>query len=280
MPLPAIRTDGSPAAEQFRILAFDLVASLGLSGTAIGESRGSTARVRQQGGSQDTPATRDRRADVSGVQRAVAIVSPTSGQGSTTVAANTALAAAQQGRKVLVIDADIHSSRLSTALLNARTGRLDEANMSTRRSLLSTGLAQFLLDESAPGTDLAVADFASGGSLWLMPPGLAGAENMSLFRPEQMDLALGLLSDWYDLIIVDVPPMLEVAYAGAILRGTGAALIVVRQNSRVAALQDVRSRLDRLGARVIGYVYNNAPSRGGPAPLATQSFRVDEPSTR
>ena len=63
------------------------------------------------------------------------------------------------------------------------------------------------------------------------------------------------------LVIVDVPPLLQVAYATAAVQKANQALVVVCHNSPVENLRELRYRLDIIGVKALGYVYTNSPPR-------------------
>ena len=65
----------------------------------------------------------------------------------------------------------------------------------------------------------------------------------------------------YDLVLIDTPPLLRVAYATAIARLADRVMVVVSHNSDMAAASELGRRLDVIGTPLIGYVYNMAPLR-------------------
>jgi Mrp family chromosome partitioning ATPase len=101
----------------------------------------------------------------------------------------------------------------------------------------------------------------AGGTLSLLGPGTATLRQDDVFRSEQILATLDSIRDQFDLIIMDVPPILHVAYADALLRSAEAVAVIVRHRSAAARLRHVLNRLELLGVRPIGYVYNFAPSR-------------------
>ncbi len=65
----------------------------------------------------------------------------------------------------------------------------------------------------------------------------------------------------YDFVIIDVPPLLQIAYAGTIAGRAGTAVVIVPHGGRVAELEEEKDRLDLSTTAVAGYVYNKAPRR-------------------
>jgi Mrp family chromosome partitioning ATPase len=63
----------------------------------------------------------------------------------------------------------------------------------------------------------------------------------------------------FDLVVADGPPMLDGDHINEIVRSAGAVVIVVRHRGKAEDARQLIGRLDLLGVRPLGYVYN----RGG-----------------
>jgi Mrp family chromosome partitioning ATPase len=63
----------------------------------------------------------------------------------------------------------------------------------------------------------------------------------------------------FDLVIADGPPMLDGDHINEIVRSAGAVVIVVRHRGKAEDARQLIGRLELLGVRPLGYVYN----RGG-----------------
>lgn len=169
----------------------------------------------------------------------VAVVSGHDGGGKTTTVANTGLAASRDGSRVAVVDGDLGT--------NALTEMMD--------SLWSTdAIVDDLPDDivittkAADGlrVDLVSADpHADAG--WLSAGSAARV--------------LAWLRSQYDLVLIDLPPILSVAYAATTLGAADGALVVIPHGSAVVEAEDMRDRLDLVGTPVLGYVYNKVPLR-------------------
>jgi Mrp family chromosome partitioning ATPase len=103
-----------------------------------------------------------------------------------------------------------------------------------------------------------VIETHSGGTLSLLEPVAVGREGK--LRSEQI-MALDSIRDQYDLVVVDVPPILHAHTGDALLRSAEAVVVVVPHRSEANRLKHVTDRLGLLGVRPLGYVYNFAPSR-------------------
>jgi Mrp family chromosome partitioning ATPase/capsular polysaccharide biosynthesis protein len=209
--LPALVSPATPAAREFRFLA----ASLVVNAESNGQPRGRTNKVRQ-------PAF-------------VAFVSPSEGDGSTTVAANTALAAAQQGHRV---------QALVTPMSSHDGGETMSEDGGETNGHREDGAGQ--VEEHAAPPVIRVGD---RGKVAIVDVGSAAPTSMH--RRTQRE---------FDFVVADGPPMLDGDHADEIVRMAGAVVIVVRHRSKAEDARQLINRLEMLGVRPLGYVYN----RGGP----------------
>jgi Mrp family chromosome partitioning ATPase len=69
------------------------------------------------------------------------------------------------------------------------------------------------------------------------------------------------VAERYDAVVLDVPPLLNVSYAGQVLREVDGAVIVGAAGTAVNHLTELRDRLALLDVRVIGFIYNRGPLR-------------------
>ena len=238
--LPVLHAPGTESAEAFRTLA----SAIGPPVESSKQARAAASRERDEGG---------RFAPKEATNLPVAFVSASPGDGTTTLAANTAFAAAQEGHRVLALDADIQGQGLSRLLLG-RAVTIDGSDT-------AEGLSNMLRSRSSGETIQRVMGTSAGGTLSLLGPGTATRRRDDVFRSEQILATLESIRDQFDLVIIDVPPMLHFAYADALLRSSGGVVVVVRHRSEASRLRQVRDRLALLGVRPIGYVYNLAPAR-------------------
>lgn len=170
--------------------------------------------------------------------RIVQVSSPEPGDGKTTTVANLAVAVAQSGRKVLLIDADLR--RPSCHRLFGLS--------------LEIGLSDVLRGEIAPlnaiqQTAIEQLSILTAGSLPANPAELLASPRLAeLFREIHQE---------FDLIFVDAPPLLAVSDPCIIARHTDGLLLVVQlgKNS-VQAAQRSRELIQTNGLNVLGVVAN------------------------
>jgi Mrp family chromosome partitioning ATPase/capsular polysaccharide biosynthesis protein len=168
----------------------------------------------------------------------VAVVSAHDGGGKTTTVANTALAASRDGSRVAIVDADL-GTRALTELLDGlwSPGEVDAAEIDRRLEVTPRAADGMRVDLIRARSD---SYFLAAG----------GAASM-----------LMTLRARYDMVFVDLPPILSVAYTASVLGAADGAIVVVSHRSNVSDSEDVRDRLELVGTPVLGYVYNRSPLR-------------------
>jgi tyrosine-protein kinase Etk/Wzc len=168
----------------------------------------------------------------------VLITGPTPGIGKTFVTTNLAAVLAQAGKRVLLIDMDLHKGHL-----NHYFG-LEKEN----------GLSEYLVGEKQLADIvhkevLANLDFISVGTRVSNPSGL-------LLNPRLAQL-LEEASERYDIVLVDSPPVLLVADVTVIGAHTGTTFMVLRDSiSTIADTTMALKRLNHARIKVIGMLFN------------------------
>jgi polysaccharide biosynthesis transport protein len=175
--------------------------------------------------------------------RVLAISSANAGDGKTTVVSNLAIALAQAGQRVLLIDGDMRLSRLHQIF------EIDH----------SAGLSEVL----AGKTRMTVRE-TKVPNLFLLPAGTSGDGNL-LFKPSLSEHIKRLRTE-FDMLLIDTPPMLQIPDARVLGRHADAMVLVIRaaRTSRHAA-RLACARLADDGIPLLGTVLTdwNAKSAGG-----------------
>ena len=190
---------------------------------------------------------RDRAESAGPVFRTVVMTSALIAAGKTTAVANTAFASALSGNRVLVVDADFTSQELTRILVGSVAPRHGLADLIQGKTSLEDATVSVNM-EGAGSVDL-----LSSGS-----PDVAAADLLSL--PSVAEV----FRDWgerYDLILVDAPPILSVAYSTSLVRLADRVIVVTAHGHDYSSTQDLRYQLDMIGTPMLGYVYNFAPLR-------------------
>lgn len=198
-------------------------------------------------------AVRQVRADVllqlASRHRAVVVVcSAIRGEGRTSTAADLALSLDDAGVRVLLVDADLRRPRVAglfaapaaPGLAEALEHQLPLASVRTVTSSLGLHVVPAGRGDTAPAALLAGAG--------------------ELLRTASAD---------YDVVLVDVPPVLEYPDAAALLLHADAALVVTRLGSTTRGeVAQLAAQLRDTGVEVLGAVANAAPSGADPERVA------------
>ena len=171
--------------------------------------------------------------------RMIMVTSPHPGEGKTATAANLAVVLAQAGRRVIVVSADLRKPRLHRffGLKNdVGLSQLLTGEIGMREAILEVGLSK----------------------LRVVPSGPVPKNPAELLGSLAMDRALGRLRGLADVVIIDSPPVLDVADTITMAPFADAVVMVAdaEQTSR-GALSHARKQLDQVRAEVIGAVLNN-----------------------
>ncbi len=188
----------------------------------------------------------DIRASAAGA-KSLMMVSGTLGSGKTTTAANTAIAAAREGLRVLVIDADFGNQELTGMFLGDEQPAAGITEVVAGIVPLEKAVRQVVVTEDR--------------SLFLLWRGRQPVEAANFFRTEETQKFFAEVKDQFDLVIIDGPPLLQVAYASTLVRYVDAVVPIVAHNSRVGELEEVADRLHFIETPPIGYIYTKAPLR-------------------
>jgi len=177
-----------------------------------------------------------------GARKTLAISSALSEEGKTTTSANLAIVYALEGKRVLLIDCDLRRPRLHKVFRVPR----------------SPGVAQVLRGDLSPAAAVRDTFFQD---LSFLPAGRDTDGIADYIGSDRMRALLAELSDHFDTIIVDTPPVLAVADAVALGPLVDGVLLVVEAGSTDRhAVEQALNQLTGAGARVVGAVLND--SRG------------------
>ncbi|MBE7048594.1 MAG: CpsD/CapB family tyrosine-protein kinase [Ruminococcaceae bacterium] len=168
----------------------------------------------------------------------ILITSASVAEGKTTTSTNLAIAFAQAGARVLIIDADMRRPKVHR-YLKLRNDK---------------GLTEYLggfntLDEVIQHSDYSGVDCVTAGRI---PPNPS-----ELLMSYSMQVLLDTCADSYDYIFVDSPPVNTVADPISIARLMTGAIFVVRNNqTRAEELLQAMESLKISEIKILGYILN------------------------
>ena len=198
-------------------------------------------------------------ANVSGQARTVVVTSSLPGEGKSTTATNLAIALAQSGQTVCLVDADLRRPMVSEYLGLDRNAGLTSAlvgNAHLNDLLQPWGEDQLFVLTSGP-----------------IPPNPS-----ELLGSSEMQQLIRDLEATFDTVIVDAPPLLPVTDAAVLSQHVGGVVLVVGSDKiRTQDLHKSLNALDLVQATLLGVVMNRLPAKGPDAYAYSYYSREDLP---
>jgi len=174
------------------------------------------------------------------VLRTVLVTSAGPAEGKSTTLANLAVVTAESGTRVLAVDCDLRRANLHTLF------GLDNTE----------GLTNFILAE---GTGPLPAQPTGVPNLQVLTTGPLPPNPSELLASRQMARVLDVLRDAADLVLFDAPPVVAVTDAAILApRMDGVLLVVDAGTTRRDWARRARAQLEKVNARLLGVVLNNA----------------------
>ncbi|MFZ1730198.1 MAG: polysaccharide biosynthesis tyrosine autokinase [Bacteroidota bacterium] len=169
---------------------------------------------------------------------AVVFTSPAPKEGKSTAIANLAVSAANSGRKVLLVDADLRRPVQHQIFDIEREPGLSNALIG------EVPVNQCIKKSAIPG-------------LHITPCGNIPSHPAELLGSARMEKFVKLVRQYYDLILFDAPPIIAMADTLVLSKYTdGTVLIVSADQTKSLGLDKAREMLDSNNARVLGVVVN------------------------
>ena len=183
--------------------------------------------------------------------RVIGVTSAYRGEGKSTISMNVAFSLAETGRRVLLVDADMRLSTMARRLGVDKEPGL--SNLLAGMNSVSEVLQEYQVtmeDDTSVSMDVLIA-----GNVPPNPTELLGSEHM--------EVLIGKIRSHYDYIIIDLPPVMEVADALIVSPVTDGLMLVVRHDvaDRTAVAEMIR-QIQLVSGRVSGFVYNGAADTG------------------
>lgn len=180
-------------------------------------------------------------ANVSGQARTVLITSSLPGEGKSTTATNLAIALAQAGETVCLVDADLRRPMVGEYLGLGRDAGLTTA-------LVGAADVNDLLQ---PWGD---------NNLYVLTSGQIPPNPSELLGSDEMKQLIVRLERVFDTVIIDAPPLLPVTDAAVVSQHVGGVVVIVGSKKlRTQELEKALGALNMVGSKVLGLVLNHLP---------------------
>jgi capsular exopolysaccharide synthesis family protein len=179
--------------------------------------------------------------------KTVMAVSAVVGDGKSTVLANTAIALARSGKRVLVVDADFGNQSVSRLLLGDIR--------------LGPGLTELVAGKALLAEAAVAVPIGHGALLDVIGRGTEPVSAPSVLSSPDVRAVMTRMTDRYDAVFVDGPPLMQVAYGSILARLVDTTLLVIPHGSSTRKAQELVRQIETIETPAVGYVYNKAPVR-------------------
>ncbi|MDQ1124473.1 polysaccharide biosynthesis tyrosine autokinase [Microbacterium trichothecenolyticum] len=188
------------------------------------------------------------------------------------------------GRSSFVVTSSMPSEGKSTTTINLAVALADAGK---RVALIDTDLrkpkvAEYLSIEGGAGlTDVLIGRASlddvmlpwGGRTLWVLPAGKIPPNPSELLGSDQMNSLLSSLEREFDVVLCDAPPLLPVTDAAILSRATSGALMVVSAGRTTRhQLTLATAALNTVGSKLAGFVMTMVPTRGPDAYYAGYGY--------
>lgn len=173
----------------------------------------------------------------------IMIAGPTSGVGKSFVAKNISALLANMGLKVLLVDADMRLGYLHNTF-----------NADAKKGLSTYLLGDESIEDIVIKTDIVGLDLITRGG--------ETKKSADLLESQKFIDFCKTVTELYDYVIIDTPPILSLADASIVGKQAGITVMVVRQNTTF--LKEINAATKKLGAlnvHVAGYVLNGVQKK-------------------
>ncbi len=172
--------------------------------------------------------------------RSILVTSSVPQDGKTMTCLNVAIVLAQQGKRILLVDADMRHPCIHTAF--GLKGQVGLSNVLTGGATISDAIHA-----------------TAQPNLFVMPAGLVPPHPSELLSSSLMQDLLTKWCEEYDHVIVDSPPVISVTDAVILSVQADAVLLIIRSGQTTAAhVRRTRNLLQSVKANVLGVVVNAA----------------------
>jgi succinoglycan biosynthesis transport protein ExoP len=182
--------------------------------------------------------------DIDHAPRSIVVTSSMPEEGKSTTTCNLAIALAQAGLSVILVEGDLRRPRLGEYL-----------GVQSAIGVTDVLIGRTALDD--------VLQPWGDGTLQVLASGPIPPNPSELLGSHQMQQLIADLENRSDLVLIDAPPLLPVTDAAVLSKVTSGAILVVR-SGRTSREQVARAleTLQNVDAHVFGVVLNMAPTKG------------------
>lgn len=176
--------------------------------------------------------------------RTILVTSTFPSEGKTSTVANLGVVLAQAGQRVLIIDCDLRKPTQHKMF-----------NLASAPGVTNIVISDLELAQVAQSTDIENLFVVTSGPVPLNPSELVGSKKMAAL--------FSTVSKAYDIVLVDSPPVVTVTDASLLSTLVDGVLLVVKTAStKIEMVQESKTLLERVNAKIIGVVLNHVDING------------------
>lgn len=180
--------------------------------------------------------------------RVIGVTSTFRGEGKTLTSMNVAYTLAQSGHKVLLLECDLRLPSMSQKI----------------KVLSRPGLVECLVGKRLPFQKVVQKYPGDGADFDIITAGATPPNPSELLGASRMDSLMAELSEHYEYIIVDLPPVSLVSDPLVMSKNVYGFVLVVRHNyCERKALKDAVRQIQYTNSKILGFVYNSAAQSNG-----------------
>lgn len=176
--------------------------------------------------------------------KTISFTSSSPGEGKTTVISNLAVTLAQSGKKVLIVDCDLRKPSIHKRL-----------GLSNTEGLTNILVQKKKVEECLKVTEQQNLFVVTSGPVPPNPSELLGSNRMKKLLEEFKGI--------FDYVLLDTPPLLAVTDSQILATIVdGVVVVAAYGNTEKNALMKSKDLLDKVSAKIIGFVLNKIPKNG------------------
>ncbi|MDO4967630.1 MAG: CpsD/CapB family tyrosine-protein kinase [Candidatus Saccharibacteria bacterium] len=185
--------------------------------------------------------------------KTILMTSPESGDGKSFLVANLASAFAQEGKRVLIIDADLRRGRQHKIFHLENENAFGYSNL-----ILAVGKNQDFSGSLDKQVKNNIKETKIKG-VSLLPAGPTPPNPLELLSSESNKQLLDALKSYYDVIFLDCPPSLGLSDALVMSKYSDINIVTISNaKTKIDQLESVKKNFERVNSKISGVIINKA----------------------